>query len=151
MTLRPQLDIERYHVDSFALTAHDDYDHSRESAGDLTVDFDIAERVDDALSYRLAMNIRVAEAGYMSETNAPYTIAMRIVGYFLFAEGTPDETKARMLNLNGASILYGVARGFVGQATGASTHGQFVLPAVNFVQLLNDREEASAQVAQSQP
>lgn len=143
MTPPPQLDISRYHVDSFALTAHDDFDDERDSAGELSVDFDIEERVDDPLSFRMIMNIHVAENGYSTETNAPYSITMVIVGYFFFVDGTSDETKARMLNLNGASILYGIARGFVGQATGASRHGQFVLPAVNFVELLRQREEAT--------
>ena len=142
MTPPPQLDIARYHVDSFAFTAHDDFDDERDSAGDLSVDFHIAERVGDPLSFRMTMDIRVAEAGYTAETNAPYSIALTIIGYFLFTEGTTEETKARMMNLNGASILYGIARGFVGQATGASRHGQFVLPAVNFIELLRQRQES---------
>nr|MDP9360952.1 protein-export chaperone SecB [Acidobacteriota bacterium] len=69
----------------------------------------------------------------------PYSINLDIVGYFLFAAGTSEDLMFRMIYANGASILYGVARGFVGQATGAAKYGQFVLPAVNFVELMRKR------------
>jgi len=138
----PPLDIRLYHVDAFVFVAHDDYDLERDTNVALDVDFDVQQNTAEPLTYRLAMRIRVADGGYTAEENSPYGIRLDIVGYFLFAPDTTEEVMTRMINLNGASILYGVARGFVGQATGAGKNGQFVLPAVNFIDLLKRRAEA---------
>jgi len=146
----PLLDIRRYHVDSFAFVAHDAYDTDRPSAGVFDVDFDVQENAEDENTYRISMAIKVAEGGYTAEENAPYSVSMDIVGYFLFALDTAEQTKARMIHLNGASILYVIARGFVGQATGAAKNGQYVLPSVNFLEMLRQRVAAESTVQQEQ-
>ncbi len=72
----------------------------------------------------------------------PYHINMRIEGYFNFKPGTdaPQSEKERMVSLNGCSILMGLARGLVAQATGVSQFGKYLLPAVNFVEILKGLE-----------
>jgi len=69
-------------------------------------------------------------------SSAPYYIFLRITGFFSFLEGTDEETIKRMIGLNGLAILYGVAMGTVAQATANCLHGKFLLPSVNFVELL---------------
>jgi preprotein translocase subunit SecB len=70
----------------------------------------------------------------------PYYITMRIVGFFSFQPGInlSDAEKQRMVSLNGCSILLGLARGLVAQATGVSEHGKYLLPPLNFVDVLKD-------------
>jgi preprotein translocase subunit SecB len=135
----PPLDIRQYEVETFAFHAHSDFDPNRESSGALDVNFSVTQNSDDEREFRIEMKVRLAENGYRPSENAPYSITLDIVGYFLFAAGTSEELMFRMIHANGASILYGVARGFVGQATGAAKYGQFVLPAVNFIDLMKRR------------
>lgn len=90
------------------------------------------------------MTVSVAPQGYTADENPPYSLHLDIVGYFTFLPGTSDDVMIRMVHLNGSSMLYGIARGFVGQATGAARHGQFLLPAVNFIALLKQRAELDA-------
>lgn len=73
----------------------------------------------------------------------PYHINMRIEGYFSFnpEAGISQSEKERMVSLNGCSILMGLARGLVAQATGVSEFGKYLLPAVNFVELFKTAEQ----------
>jgi preprotein translocase subunit SecB len=136
----PPLDIRQYEVETFAFYSHPDFDPQRGSAGALDVDFDVTQHADAEREFRIEMRIRLAEKGYTADENAPYSITLDIVGYLSFAEGTSEDLMFRMIHANGASILYGIARGFVGQATGAAKYGQFVLPAVNFIELMKRRQ-----------
>ena len=89
--------------------------------------------------FMIALVITV-EPSTVSPALDPYHINMRIEGYFHFMPGTqisPAE-KERMATLNGSSILLGLARGFVAQATGVSEFGKYLLPAVNFVEILKN-------------
>lgn len=77
----------------------------------------------------------------------PYHISMRIEGYFSFNPGAdiPQPEKERMVSLNGCSILMGLARGLVAQATGVSEFGKYLLPAVNFVELFKTAEQGTTE------
>jgi preprotein translocase subunit SecB len=143
-TKPPQLDIFAYHVDEFELRALDGYDVERKIAATFNIDFDHEQDENDARNFRIVMKINFAEHGYVTEENAPYSIRLTLTGYFTFVDGTSQETMVRMIQVNGSSILFGIARGFVGQATGASRHRQFVLPAVNFIELVNARTKAQS-------
>src|SRR4051794_29187713 len=82
----PLLDIRHYHIDSFAFVAHDDYDPERDSAGEFDVAFDVTQHEDDVNAYRIEMRVRVADGGYASRENAPYSLNLGVVGYFTFAQ-----------------------------------------------------------------
>lgn len=137
----PPLDIQRYHVEELVFRALPEYDASRKTSSAIDVDFTVQQ--DEVLTrdYRITMRIQLATSGYTAEENAPYTVDMKILGYFTFADGTNDEVSRKMIYINGPAILFGIARGIAGQATGASKHGQFVLPTVNFVEIEKARLE----------
>lgn len=138
-TSPPLLDIQAYHVAEFVFRALSEYDHERPTSSAIGVNFTIDQHEEDPLEFRIEMRLQVAETGYSADINAPYSISLTIVGYFTFAEGTENDVMQRMIHLNGLSILYGIARGFVGQATGAGRYAQYVLPTVNFISLLQER------------
>lgn len=142
--LPPPLDIQMYHIHELTFRALSEYNPDLANSGGLDVDFDVERNADAPRDFRIILRIKLAEAGYTSDDNPPYSLYLAIVGYFTFAEDTPEDVMQRMINLNGTSILYGIARGLVGQATGAGVHGQFVLPAVNFVALVNARAAAQS-------
>lgn len=75
----------------------------------------------------------------------PYEVKIKIVGFFTFKGEMPNDQKEKMLSLNGASILYGVARGVVAQTTGGGIFGKYILPAVNFVEMLKQTENQTTE------
>ena len=89
--------------------------------------------------FMLALSI-VVEPSETPPPLDPYHISMRIDGAFNFASenNLSQSEKERMVCLNGCSILMGLARGFVAQATGVSTFGKYLLPPVNFVEIAKD-------------
>ncbi len=86
--------------------------------------------------------ILVVEPSTVSPALDPYHISMRIEGYFSFKPETdiPQDQKERLVKLNGSSILMGLARGLVAQATGVSEFGKYLLPPVNFVEAFKEAE-----------
>lgn len=146
--LPPPLDIQRYHVEELIFRALREYDPSRKTSSVIDVNFDVQQDEEIAQDYRLGMRIRLAANGYTAEENAPYAVDLTIVGYFTLAEGIADDVRHRMIFLNAPSILFGIARGLAGQATGASKHGQFVLPTVNFVEIEKVRAQRALEDAQ---
>jgi preprotein translocase subunit SecB len=140
----PPLDIDSYYLNELVFRAFDEYDESRASAGGFGVDFDVQRDANDRHAFRIIMRVNFASDGYIPEANPAYGISLMIVGDFSFANGTDEDLMQRMVRINGSSILYGIARGIVGQATGASKHGQFVLPTVNFVEIVKAKAAAIA-------
>lgn len=142
----PPLDVQLYHVLELHFAAREEYAADQISSAGINVDFDVQRSDSNPHEFRITMTIGLAEGDYAPEDNPPYTISLRIVGYFIFVAGTEETKMQRMIHLNGSSILYGIARGLIGQATGASIHGQFVLPAVNFVSLVQSRADQRAPI-----
>lgn len=81
----------------------------------------------------------------------PYHINLRIEGHFNFSpeSNIPPSEKERMISLNGCSILMGLARGLVAQATGVSEFGKYLLPAVNFLEIFKTAEQGTTGSAPS--
>lgn len=50
-----------------------------------------------------------------------------------------------MIAPNGLSMLYGVARGVVANATAMSWHGKFVLPSLNLIEIIKRKSEAESE------
>jgi len=135
---QPLLDIEDYWIESLELRALDAYDPAQPLVG--SVGFSLRYvHVDDPSICTLHMELKVNTPPAVSQAdddlNAPYYVHLVIAGQFRFADDIPDELKNRMLVTNAPAMLYGVARGLLGQATSSARHGRMVLPSMNFVEL----------------
>jgi preprotein translocase subunit SecB len=89
--------------------------------------------------FLLRLEIRVNESAKAFKL-APYRATLRLDTYFEVDPGLPPDKMKQMLWYNGLSIAYGIARGIIGQATAQGSHAKFVLPAVNFVEILKHRK-----------
>jgi preprotein translocase subunit SecB len=69
-----------------------------------------------------------------------YAIDMQISGYFSFNGDDSDDTVYQLMNVNGPSILYGIARGIIANFTGMARTGAILLPSVNFVELVKQKQ-----------
>ena len=128
------LDIEQFFVHEIIVKENPKYKPKKIQEGETNVAFNIKRKGSERL-FRIYMTVQVGKLKKVTITN-PYHISLKLTGYFRFLEDTDEETISKMISLNGSSILYGVARGVVAQATANCMYGKFILPAINFVELL---------------
>jgi|Deesub1362A_J573_1020465.scaffolds.fasta_scaffold23972_2 preprotein translocase subunit SecB len=134
-----QLDIEEYFVEEVRVKANPDYSGEISHEGEISVSFNIKRKGTEPF-FMIPMIINVNKTKKAFET-APYQIVLRITGFFRFKEGTDEVTIKKMIGLNAPAMLYSIARGIVSQTTAQSLHGKFILPTVNFVELVTKRRK----------
>jgi preprotein translocase subunit SecB len=105
----------------------------------LGVNFDF-KRQEGTKTFRVDLDVVV---NYPNEMflRTPYRIRITLQSIVEFEGDYPEEQIPRLLGPNGLAMTYAIARGIVGQATGASPHGKFILPTVNFVELIKEKSQ----------
>ena len=136
-----QLNLNDYFIDEFAFAANRKREASSTTSGTIDIDFNINRSSENPLDFMITQVIDINRRDEDFE-QGDYRIHLKLSGFFSFAEGTSEEMINGMIAHNGLSILYGVARGSVADATATSWHGKFVLPAVNFIELVRQKAEA---------
>jgi preprotein translocase subunit SecB len=131
------LNFEEYFVEEIYVKAKPKFEKKGRNEGEIAISFDI-KRKDMELRFMIPMEIKLNHSKKDS-FNAPYQVILKITGFFSFPKGTDEETIHKMIGLNGLSILYGVARGVIAQATANCPHGKFILPSVNFIELMKSK------------
>jgi preprotein translocase subunit SecB len=136
------LNLDEYFVDEIHVrvnTAYRQPDQEIERKSEIGSSITI-KRKGTKPEFMIAMNLEINKPKEAFAVSA-YYISLNIIGYFSFVEGTDEETVKKMIVLNGPVILYGVARGVVGQATGNCRFGKFVLPTLNFLEIMKKDAE----------
>ncbi|CAH2031686.1 protein-export chaperone SecB [Trichlorobacter ammonificans] len=118
-----------------------DHEAGSATSGALNIDFDIKRSGDDPLDFMVTLVVDVNHDDKAFE-RGDYRIHVKLSGFFSFTEGTDEAMINAMIAQNGLSMLYGVARGTVADATATSWHGKFVLPGVNFIEVIKQKAEA---------
>ncbi|GBD99038.1 protein-export protein SecB [bacterium BMS3Abin07] len=135
------LDIDEYFVEELTVKSNPQYVKEASEGGEVGISFDIKRKGKEPL-FMISMSIKINKS---KETFSlvPYRLSLKINGFFSFPEGTDEETIKKMIGLNGLVILYGIARGVVAQATANCLHGKFILPSMNFVELVKKKAHPS--------
>lgn len=109
------------------------------------------ETEDDERSPRLAWEVRKSpdEPSYLvalkiSDKTARLHLLLDVSGTFSFNANVPLDTQSRMVDINGPTILYGIARGIVGGLTGFSPGRRYLMPSVNVIALAERRDKKRA-------
>lgn len=131
------LDIDEYYVRELIVKENPHYKPKKNYQDKVKVTFNIA-RKGTSLLFKIDMGVQIGSSSKAIE-KGPYYTSLKITGLFRFLKEAEEKTIARMINLNGLSILYGIARGVVAQATANGIHGKFILPSVNFVEILKKK------------
>jgi preprotein translocase subunit SecB len=85
-----------------------------------------------------------------AEANVPYRFAAEIVGELLVLDAASDELAERLFNTNGPSMLYGVLREIIRDATARGPYTGVILPSTSFYKP-EDKKEAEPKPAAEQP
>lgn len=75
--------------------------------------------------------------------NAPYEFELQLVGLFSVKEVVPEDKREGFAKVNGASVLYSVAREHLRVVTSAGPFPPIYLPTVSFVDLIQEPSSKS--------
>ena len=145
-----QLNINEYYVDNIIVQSNDHFKRTEIGTCGIHVDFDIKRNKDNPLDFLISMLIELNKKDEDFEL-AEYRILLNITGIYSFAEGTDDATINNMIAPSGLSILYGVARGVLSQITGNCRHGKFILPTLNFMEIIKNKFKKLAESETATP
>jgi preprotein translocase subunit SecB len=137
-----QLNLNDYFIDEFRFAANRDHEAGGTTSGTIDIDFDISRSGETPLDFMISLVVDINPRDEDFE-RGEYRIHLKLSGFFSFTEGVSEDMINSMIAHNGLSILYGVARGTVADATATSWHGKFVLPGVNFIELIKQKAEAA--------
>lgn len=137
--------LDDYQIETVAVAQNEGFDGSLHAhTGEISSSINIAHHMKEPNKYRLTLKIEVKPKLKMEKEFFPYLIAIKGRAFFIFKTPCPRDEAERTLRLNGASILYGLLRAQVAQITAQSVYGQFLLPAMNFLELDKERQETES-------
>jgi preprotein translocase subunit SecB len=115
--------------------------------GNVGVEFEFKKQ-ENANIFRVDLDVSVNPTQEMF-AQAPYRIKIKLQTILEFEGSYPEDRINELLGPNGLAMAYSIARGIVGQATGTSLHGKFILPTVNFIELLKQKSEEAKKLTAS--
>jgi preprotein translocase subunit SecB len=143
--MQAQLNIDDYVVEELTIRGNPAYQKTaKEREAQIDITFSVKRKGKNPL-YLITMAIELNKSKKAFTDNA-YYVYLKINGFFSFPKGVSEETMQKMIGLNGVVMLFGIARGMVAQATANGAHGKFVLPAVNFVELIKNSKMSSPEL-----
>ena len=137
--------LERFLLDSITIRPNAAYsDATAENTGTISVGVSLATHNDDRSKRQVILDIDLQPKEGAEDRCFPYSISVVGRAFFLFQKDSAAKDVERFLNINGSAMLFGLLRGQVSQITSQSVHGQFMLPPCNFVEMYEERNNASA-------
>lgn len=132
------LQLERYVFTKLEIEANPDYvpqEASSDNPIKLRLDIGLGEHQEDSTKYQVSIGIDElrAEKGAL-----PYRIALQVVGQFSVNQDFRPEDLKKIVQVNGASMLYSAARELVLLVTSRGPWSAFQLPTISFYQAVSE-------------
>lgn len=105
--------------------------------GELTsrFDYNVAINAKDKKRFKLDLYLKIVEIG-KQQAAVGYEIEADLVGIFSFPEETDQETRQKLVRVNGVNLLYSTFRGVLCGVTGVFPGGKLVLPTIMPVEIV---------------
>lgn len=123
-----------YFVTDLALSANPDYTTEKPletNDGDFAVKTHQQPAPKEADDHRWQVSIEIIHQAAKG-TNFPYAFRVVVVGFFKCESWVKPEDEERTVKIQGASVLFGMAREIVRAMTGRGPHRPVILPTVSF-------------------
>lgn len=143
------LQLERYRLEKLVIDFGDEWLRAQESEPDdprayeARTDFDVYRAPEDE-----RVLVRLAVESH-PKTDAPpqrfNEVSIVVWGIFSLAAGTQEEAKQQLIPYNCVAILHGLARGVITSATGACVGGPFLLPSLNYVEVVKEKAKGKCE------
>lgn len=137
----PLVEIHDYTLDALEIAAAGDYDRGKRTSCTVHVAFRADRAIDDLHRFRVMLDCRFeADQAEGAQPNLPYAVHVVTTGQFSTPRDLPPNgiSFPSSVVVNALMILYGIARGIVGQATAAGERGKYVLPSMTFQHLVEN-------------
>jgi preprotein translocase subunit SecB len=110
-------------------------EYENDGPEDYKVDVKVdVKKHENALAWRIRLAVKLTPA---PEFTCRYgKIAITTMGQFQLPDDTPGELVHQIVPFNCVAMLHGFSRGVVAQVTGLNEGGAFLLPVVNFFEVL---------------
>lgn len=132
---RPLLDFLDYHVSRIQVEPETSFNEELPGRAQIQTSFAVARDPEQAQRFRLTLSLKTFKGA--EDENLPYVVELTVVGDFRSAIVIPSEGVPGQVVTNALALLYGVARGIVGQLTADGANNRFTLPTVSFALLVN--------------
>jgi preprotein translocase subunit SecB len=96
---------------------------------DLDVKKETKPTSEDHRKWEVSLHVKLIER---LERNLPYNIALKILGFIGVDESVKNENIERLVEINGASLVFSAAREIVRAITSRGPNGFVLLPTVTF-------------------
>ena len=139
-----QLRLELFRVDKIAFEFRpefldeDGYDGDQEDDYSLTVDFDWQPKHADAKQFIVNLSVRCRRRDEARLARFAY-IQSDVAGVFVMDDTASVELRRLLVPHNCLAILHGLMRGIVASATGSCVHGPYMLPVLNYKELVDGK------------
>jgi len=135
------LRLERYFFDHVQLTARRDFKQGSESVDlEVSTNLEIGQLDQPPGLWRIVLF--VTGGAKDSAPVPPYEFQLQAIGFFTVTQpGPTEEETARLLGINGASILYSAAREYLLMLTGRGPWGPMPIPTVSFSDLQVQKQQ----------
>lgn len=143
------LNLQAYFFKKLAMEVNEDYssEDDRKHADqelNLTLDFRAEQDVETGHLYRLQLGLRNLTG---KEAALPYDIDAILIGYFAINVDEISDELDRIIQINGASILYAAAREQILTITGRGPHRALKLPAISFATIVDKHKAENSEKA----
>ena len=133
--------LDNYLIEEVHVETNLEYRSEEETVSLLNVEIEEARQrrgKDGAEPFSMRLSVKTNEkAGRFKK--AKYRVSLVLYARFRIAPGVPPKMVSGLIGLNAPSILYGLARGYVAQATALCPWGRELLPTFNFLALRNQK------------
>jgi hypothetical protein len=108
-------------------------------------------RIHPASPRMFFLSLRIELGSNTPEQESPYTATLAVEGEFEVAEGYTAAPPEELVNVTGASMLYGACREMLANLTARSIHGMSTLPSVSFLSTKSVEQEKAKKTASKKP
>lgn len=123
-----------YFATDIALTANPGFDAKRGlefKSADFNAEPTVLRSPTESIERRWQVSLEIRHAPGEG-VNYPYAYRVRLVGFFKVEDWVALENEERTARIQGASVLYGMAREIVRALTGRGPHRPVLIPTVSF-------------------
>lgn len=131
MKLSP-IQLEAYALSDLAYRANQEHKPGQPSVyrdEDIVVDHGCVRTVEDTNVWTVTVALRIQPR---AEANAPYYVSLQLSGLVRALPELQSDNVELLMRVNGASLLYGVAREVVRQVTSIGPFAPLLIPSVSF-------------------
>jgi preprotein translocase subunit SecB len=108
------------------------------------IDFDVFKAPEPNPQGSYLIKLRVTAGKGKVKQGLPYQFRVGLSGIFSFLPEATDDEKSQFLYYNAPAMLYGIARGMVGEVTATGRQKRYILPSVNFQKVFQARQRRRA-------